>query len=431
MAVYLLALGAALLFGIGSVVQQRVASAAPPGKSLRPSLLLWLVRQPKWLLGVGTAVVGNVLSGAALGLGSVALVQPLLVTRLLFALPLSAAWQRRRLAARDWGGLLATAGGLGLFIVVGRPHTTVERHPPFWEWLILIGAVAAVIGFLVFSAKRLAPDREAAMLGAGAGMLFALQSAFTHAAVGGLFGGGITALLLNWTTYAVAIAAVSGTLLAQSAYEMAPLAASYPTLSAVEPLTGIAIGVTLLGTSLAVGILPVTALVAGLAVMTWGIYRLATSDLVAGARQTMAQRRAEEDVAELERCVERELEQLGSAVTWLERCTSSPERRDPGEEAHLARADRHLARVTELVEQMNRRNREAEAELAEELGDASPEDGAGHRPTSPEMQTLARYQQEIQQRGTELCARAAQWSDRFQEQRRLRGVAHREPPADR
>ena len=85
--VYVLAIAAAALFGLGAAVQQRVAAHAPDRTVLRPALLWHLARQPFWLVGVATALVGNVFAGIALGIGGVALVQPLLVTRLIFALP--------------------------------------------------------------------------------------------------------------------------------------------------------------------------------------------------------------------------------------------------------------------------------------------------------------------------------------------------------
>lgn len=413
MAVYLLALGAAMLFGLGSVIQQRVASVAPPGRSLRPSLLLWLVRQPKWLAGLGTAVVGNVLSGAALGMGSVALVQPLLVARLLFALPLSAVWVRQHLTLRDWLGMLATAGGLGVFIAVGRPHEAAQANPQWWQWLLLVAVVLTLTLTLVFSARKLSPAREAPMLGAGAGMMFALQSGFTHTAVGGLTQNGVTGLLLNWTTYAVAVCAIGGTLLAQSAYEMAPLAASYPALAAVEPLTGIGIGVGILGTTLAFGLWHLAVFVFALAVMTLGIYFLATSTLVSGQRETMATRRTEEIIADLEREIDDELCHLDAAVSWLERCRT-PDAKTPRESAvtsHVQRVRHRLETADAALRRLDEQNTGAEEELEESI----ESDGRPDR-LSEEERALARYHEENRAREKELRARTRELRERAQTQ---------------
>lgn len=319
MTVYLLALGAALLFGVGSVIQQRVASGAPPGKELRLSLLWWLARRPLWLAGVGTAFVGNFLSGSALGLGSVALVQPLLVSRLLFALPLSALWARRRLTSRDGLGVLATAGGLAAFVVAGRPGAaSTDSAAPLSRWLAAVLAIALITAALVFVSRRFGPAGRAPLLGAGAGLLFGLQSGLTHTAVRHFIDGGLVPLLTSWTTYGVVVTAVTGTLLAQSAYEMAPLAASYPALAAVEPLTGIGIGIGVLGGTLTLTGLALGVEGAGLAIMTVGIYLLATSPLVTGQLDLLEERADEGQAARTEDQLQREIARLTRNVGRLE-----------------------------------------------------------------------------------------------------------------
>jgi len=55
-----------------------------------------LLRDGTWWLGSVVAAVGFALQAAALGLGSVLLVQALMVTSLLFALPINALFTRRR-----------------------------------------------------------------------------------------------------------------------------------------------------------------------------------------------------------------------------------------------------------------------------------------------------------------------------------------------
>lgn len=412
MAVYLLALGAAFLFGLGSVVQQRVAFTAPPGKSLRPSLLLWLVRQPVWLIGVGTAVVGNLLSGAALGMGSVALVQPLLVTRLLFALPLSAIWARKRLVLRDWAGMLATAGGLGVFILVGQPRSGPEDGgPSLWEWMMVAASIGALATVLVLVSGRLGPARQAPMLGATAGMLFALQSAFTHTAVRSFIDGGIGALLSDWTTYAVAVSAVLGTLLAQSAYEMAPLTASYPALAAVEPLAGIAIAVGILGSTIAVGPLPLTVLLIALAVMTAGIYLLATSPLVTAQKPTMHLRHEEERVADLERQLEDDLDELEEAVRWLEECWQPAGRRlRPSRvQQRMQRLDSLLPRVGTRLDRLSEAEEQQLAAARAQSAEGTDDRGTG--------EILRRYEEENVARARRIRDRAEQLRARARRQR--------------
>ena len=90
------ALVAALLFAVAFVMQQRAASEVPDDESLGLGLITRLVRRPIWLIGTGADTLGYVAQAVALGLASLVLVQPLLATSLLFALPLGAWWAKRR-----------------------------------------------------------------------------------------------------------------------------------------------------------------------------------------------------------------------------------------------------------------------------------------------------------------------------------------------
>ncbi|MGE0027860.1 MAG: DMT family transporter, partial [Thermoleophilia bacterium] len=93
----IVALGAAVLFALASVLQQRAASEVSDADAHGTGLIRKLVRRPLWLAGTATDTLGYVAQAAALGLGSLVLVQPLLATYLLFALPLGAWMAKRRL----------------------------------------------------------------------------------------------------------------------------------------------------------------------------------------------------------------------------------------------------------------------------------------------------------------------------------------------
>ncbi|WP_432842055.1 DMT family transporter [Dactylosporangium sp. CA-092794] len=278
--IYALATGAAALTGIGTAIQQRVAARAPAGATLHWRLLGYLLRQRLWLCGLAVAVVGNLLTGAALGLGSVALVEPLTVSGLLFAMSVAAMWSRYRIGPREWLGALAVVVGLAAFLVAGRPRTGPLPNPPLWQWGLAAGTIGLITWGLVHVARTLRRQQEAAMLGLGAGMLFGLQAALTSTAAHRLFGGGPLAVLLSWTPYAIVAVAAVGMLLAQSAYKLAPLTVSYPAATAAEPIAGVAIGVGILGGALRIEPLAVAVEIVALAMMTTGVWVLGTSRLV-------------------------------------------------------------------------------------------------------------------------------------------------------
>lgn len=88
----ILALLSAMAFATASVLQQRAARDVPESLAMRPGLLWRLVRSPMWLAGTVADLSGFGLQALALGLGSLIVVQPVLCTGLLFALPIGAAW---------------------------------------------------------------------------------------------------------------------------------------------------------------------------------------------------------------------------------------------------------------------------------------------------------------------------------------------------
>ena len=97
-----LALVAALFSAISDAVQQRLAYDVTDKRVGAIALFSRLLRSPRWWLGSLVAAVGFTLQAAALGLGSVVLVQALFVTSLLFALPISAKLGHRTVTRSDW-----------------------------------------------------------------------------------------------------------------------------------------------------------------------------------------------------------------------------------------------------------------------------------------------------------------------------------------
>src|SRR5579871_3064227 len=74
----LLAFATATLYALSTSLQALEARDAPGSTALRASLLVRLVRRPRWLLGTAAGAAAWPMQAAALALGSVALVQPAL-----------------------------------------------------------------------------------------------------------------------------------------------------------------------------------------------------------------------------------------------------------------------------------------------------------------------------------------------------------------
>jgi drug/metabolite transporter (DMT)-like permease len=277
-----LGLAAAVLLGLGFVLQQRVARQAPSADSLSFRLFADLIGKPVWLAGIVAMVSGQVLGALALGDGHVSLVEPLLTTNLLFALALARLLSAQPLAGREWGGAVLLIAGVATFIVAAQPGSGIGVIDQPRNW-IFVGVVAAIVAATVSLARRTAGAARASLLATGAGMLFGMQDGFTRGAML-VLGDGLVRLLESWLPYAVLAVAVIGLLLAQSAFEAAALRASLPAITAAEPLVGIAYGISVFGEKVRTAPVWLALETAGLTAMIAGMVLLTRSPMLAPHR---------------------------------------------------------------------------------------------------------------------------------------------------
>ncbi|WP_454198852.1 DMT family transporter [Nocardia sp. Marseille-Q1738] len=240
-AAVLCALLAALLFAVAAVAQQRAAAAVPEGESLVRSLL----RNPRWWAGVVGDTGGYAMQVAALALGAVLLVQPILVSALVFALPLSARLNDRHVTPRTWAAALALTAALACFLLIGNPAAG-NANAPLRDWLlplsVLLGLIAAATAGGVAAAD---PAWRALLLGAASGSLYGLAAALTSY-VTDLFEHGLGQVLGGWQTWALIAAGGTGVYLQQRAFQAGPLATSLPAVTIAEPLAAAFIGIAVL-----------------------------------------------------------------------------------------------------------------------------------------------------------------------------------------
>jgi hypothetical protein len=120
-----------------------------------------------------------------------------------------------------------------------------NENAPGREWVIVIVAIAVVSGVLLAFGGRSGLSMKAAVYGTVAGMLFGLSSALTKPTLEYLHES-IGTMLSHWEAYALALAGVLGFVLQQVSLGTGRLAPSVATVSVANPLVGILIGVLLL-----------------------------------------------------------------------------------------------------------------------------------------------------------------------------------------
>jgi hypothetical protein len=137
-------------------------------------------------------------------------------------------------------GAAAIVAGLGLFLVLGRPRGP-HGHATAAAWIAVFALSLAAVAFLLAASRRAAPPVRAALLGAAAGILFAVTAALTEATAR-LMRHGVLEVVGHWQLYALVALGAANIVVAQTAFQAGPIPWSLPALTVVDPVVSVAIG---------------------------------------------------------------------------------------------------------------------------------------------------------------------------------------------
>lgn len=247
----LLALGAAFFIAIGDVIHQRSAHEVTDEQVSHVELFKRLLRDGQWWLGSIVAAVGFALQAAALGFGSVLLVQALLVTSLLFALPINARLTHRRVTRWEWVWAALLAAAVAVIVVVGNP-TAGHSRASFETWTAVIAVLGPALVLCVVGARIWSGPVSAVLLAVVSGALWGVFAVLTKGVVDRL-DDGLWELLRTPELYVWALVAIAGTAWQQSSFRAGALTASLPTMTVAEPVVGSVLGIVVLGETLRPG----------------------------------------------------------------------------------------------------------------------------------------------------------------------------------
>jgi drug/metabolite transporter (DMT)-like permease len=270
------AVAAGSSFAVGGVLQQHAAARRPPGEELSVRLLAGLLRHRAWLAGIGLAFLAYALESVALAYGPLIVVQPLIVTELLTALPLSMRWDGMRIGGREWAGAIAVTFGLAVGLVSAAPGAGTAL-PSLHAWIPALAGTALAATLAVLTSRRMRGPLRASLYAAAAGLVLSLQAALLKSAIA-LFTRGLLPALQSWQLWAMVAASLVGLLLVQTAYQAGPLALSMPVLDTVGPAVAIILGVLVFREQIRTG-LWLIGIAAGLIPLFAGIALLDTSVL--------------------------------------------------------------------------------------------------------------------------------------------------------
>lgn len=261
----------ALSNAVGTAFQRKAASTVTRGGGL--GLLRALVRRPAWAIGIGGVVTAAVLQALALVNGPMALVQPVFMLELPFALLIAVPLLHRRLPAAGWWAIGAVVAGLALLLGSAAPSGN-RQQAPMEQWIpVLVLTLGAMAGTVVLARSSPSPLLRAAGLAAGAAAGNALTAALLKSATGRLADAGLPAFLTTWQTYGFAVTGVASLLLLENALQAGPLVASQPALTIGDAAVSLLLGVALFDEAVRTGwwVLPEAA---GALLILWGVLRL-------------------------------------------------------------------------------------------------------------------------------------------------------------
>ncbi len=282
-----LALVASVFTASASVTQRFAAAPAPGDVAFSLRLIHYLMRKPVWFIGILCMIAGFIFQVAALRVGSLSLVQPVIATELLLVFGFLALRSPRRVQRRDWFAALAMAVGLASFLGIAHPQGG-SNHATHSLWLVAgLVTLGATVVFWTLARLPLrngrapSPSRRAALLAVAAGIAWGFVAAVIKELSGHLAGGPY-AVFTNWSPYVLLLAGAGAFFLLSNAFQAGPLAASQPALTVVDPLVASMLGMLLFRDRIRHDPVELIGELIALVILVAGVVMLSRSSLVQG-----------------------------------------------------------------------------------------------------------------------------------------------------
>src|SRR5215470_7403656 len=256
-----------------NLITQHAASISAPKREKGWRLALYLLRQPLWLLGWAAAAGTFIFQAFALHNGPMSVVQPVLITALVFVLALRRVGFHQRVAAAAWTSELVVSMPLAVFLIAAEP-TGGQTTPETKQWLSAVLVFGGAIAVLTALGRTGSPVRRAAVFAVAAGLTWAMEATFLKAATDTLTAFGIPGMLVRWPVYALIGAGIAGTVLEQAALHVGPLSVSQPILVIINPFASIILSVWLFDERFTNSPAKITVAALSFAVMAAGVIML-------------------------------------------------------------------------------------------------------------------------------------------------------------
>ncbi|WP_333768860.1 DMT family transporter [Streptomyces sp. IBSBF 2435] len=227
----------------GTVLQRKATLAVPAKDALKPQLMMDLVRQPVWLLGICGVVGAALFQALALVMGPLALAQPVFILELPFALLIALPVLHRTLPKSGWISVGCMVAGLVLALASAAPDGGTDQAP-MARWIPAVAVCAAAVVLAVGAARhRPAGAARAVLLGSAAAVANALTAALMKSSANAFSASGFGAFLTAWQTYGFALCGVAAVFLLENALQAGSIAASQPALTLGDATVSLLLGI--------------------------------------------------------------------------------------------------------------------------------------------------------------------------------------------
>jgi hypothetical protein len=264
-----LALLAAVCFALAATLQQKGALDMGGISFAHPASLLKLLGKVWWLAGTAVLFVGYALQAVALDNGRLSVIQPLLVTTIVFALPLGYFITAQHVGPREILGAVVVVAGLAVFTLVGDPAGG-RPNAPNGQWAIAIAVILVLVGVLLTLGGSGSLERKAGMYGGAAGLLYGLSASLWKPSAEMIDSGSVSTAFSHWQIYACGLAGIAAFVVQQVSLGTGRLAPSVASTSVLNPILSVVIGIVLLEETLALPVWHKVVAWGGLALAMWG-----------------------------------------------------------------------------------------------------------------------------------------------------------------
>lgn len=283
----LLAVASTFMFSTSTVLQHHstTSEGGGAGSGGVGSMLAQMASNRWYLLSLVTNGLGLALQVAALKVGAIFIVQPVLTLALVFSLAMNHLVSRTRLTVGEAVASFLLVGGLVLFLWLAgatHPHgedATGRRGPT----VALAVCMVLGIGACVLVARRARPAVRAASLGLAVAAIFACNAALitTCTRIAAHPQRGFVDLLVSWQLWLLVVAGLTGMVLNQMAFAAGPLAMSLPVIASADPLLSLVVARVVYGERLRHAPLELAGEVLGLAVLLVSVFYLSRQSAAA------------------------------------------------------------------------------------------------------------------------------------------------------